>query len=107
MWSKLDSLQELKERLNYESAAKYVQNLRTGGYQDWRLPAESELTGIYKIKPFFPPKTAEWYWTSESHARYSGGWQEMVNIVTTARETEWHKEQTYAQEWGAVHAVRP
>ncbi len=107
MWSMLDSLQELKECLDYESAAKYVKNLRTGGYQDWRLPAESELTGIYKTKPFFPPKTAEWYWTSESYARYSGSWQKMVNIVTTARETEWHKEQTYAQESGAVHAVRP
>jgi hypothetical protein len=107
MWSMLDSLQELKKWLDYESAAKYVQNLSTGGYQDWRLPTESELTGIYKTKPFFPPKTAEWYWTSESYARYSGSWQQMVNIVTTARETEWNKEQTYAQEWGAVHAVRP
>lgn len=107
MWSMLDSLQELKECLDYESAAKYVKNLRTGGYQDWRLPTESELTGIYKTKPFFPPKTAEWYWTSESYARYSGGWQKMVDIVTTARETERHKEQTYAQECGAVHSVRP
>jgi len=107
MWSMLDSLQELKKCLNYESAVKYVQDLGTGGYHDWRLPTESELTGIYKTKPFFPPRTAEWYWTSKSYARYSGGWQKMVNIVTTARETEWHKEQTYAQECGAVHAVRP
>jgi len=107
MWSMLDSLQELKKCLNYESAAEYVQNLRTGGYKDWRLPTEGELTGIYKTKPFFPTRAAEWYWTSKSYSRYSGGWQKMVNIVTTARETEWHKEQTYAQECGAVHAVRP
>jgi tetratricopeptide (TPR) repeat protein len=106
-WSMLDSLQELKKCLSYESAVKYVQDLRTGGYQDWRLPNESELTGIYKTKPFFPPKTAEWFWTSKSYSRYSDGWQMMVFIVTTKRETEWNKEQTYAQECGAVHAVRP
>ncbi len=107
MWSMLDSLQELKKCLNYESAVKYVQDLRTGGFKDWRLPTESELTGIYKTKPFFPPRTAEWYWTSKSYSRYSGGWHKMVNIVTTKRETEWNKEQTYAQECGAVQAVRP
>jgi hypothetical protein len=107
MWSMLDSLQELKKCLNYESAAEYAQNLRTGGHQDWRLPTESELTGIYKTKPFFPSRTTEWYWTSKSYSRYSGGWKKMVNIVTTVRETKWHKEQTYAQECGAVHAVRP
>ncbi len=103
----LDSLQELKKCLNYESAVKYVQDLGTGGFKDWRLPTESELIGAYKTKPFFPPRTAEWYWTSKSYSRYSGGWQKMVNIVTTARKTEWNKEQTYAQECGAVHAVRP
>lgn len=107
MWSMLDSLQELKKCLDYESAEKYVQDLRTGGFKDWRLPTESELTGIYKTKPFFPPRTAEWYWTSKSYSRYSGGWQKMVNIVTTKREAKWNKEQTYAQECGAVHAVRP
>ncbi len=107
MWSMLDSQQELNKCLNYESAAEYVQNLRTGGHKDWRLPTEDELTGIYKTKPFFPTRAAEWYWTSKSYARYSGGWQKMVNIVTTARETEWNKEQTYAEECGAVHAVRP
>ena len=107
IWSMLDSLQELKKCLNYESVAEYVQNLRTGGYKDWRLPTEGELTGIYKTKPFFPARAAEWYWTSKSYSRYSDGWQKMVDIVTTKRETEWNKEQTNAQECGAVQAVRP
>ncbi|MBU0698632.1 MAG: DUF1566 domain-containing protein [Proteobacteria bacterium] len=106
-WCTLDSLIELKSCLDYESAFKYVKDLRTAGYTDWRLPTESELTGIYKTKPFFPLRKAEWYWTSKSYSRYSDGWHKMVYIVTTKRETEWKKEQADARECGAVHAVRP
>ena len=107
MWCVLDSLIELKGCLDYESAVKYVKDLSTAGYADWRLPTENELTGIYKTKPFFPLRKAEWYWTSKSYPRYSDGWHKMVYIVTTKRETEWKKEQADARECGAVHAVRP
>jgi len=107
MWSLLDSLLESKECLNYEFAEAYVKNLDAGGYNDWRLPTESELAGIYKTKPFFPPRAAEWYWTSKNFSRYSDGWQKMVYIVTTKRETEWEMQKTDAQDCGAVQAVRP
>ena len=107
MWCILDSLLDLQGCLNYESAVKYVKNLKTGGHQDWRLPAESELAGIYKSEPFFPLRKAEWYWTSKTYSRYSDGWQKMVHIVSTKRETDWAKEQIDSRECGAAHAVRP
>jgi len=107
MWCELDSMFELNSCLNYEAAKEYVKALRTGGHQDWRLPTESELTEIYKKKPFFPLREAEWYWTSKSYSRYSDGWQQMVHIVTTKRETVWKNEQANAKECGAVQAVRP
>jgi hypothetical protein len=107
MWSVIDSQLELKECLDYESAETYVKNIKTGGYNDWRLPTEGELVGIYKTKPFFPPRAAKWYWTSKNFSRYSDGWQKMVYIVTTNRDTEWEKQKMDAQECGAVQAVRP
>ncbi|MEE8552773.1 MAG: DUF1566 domain-containing protein [Desulfobacterales bacterium] len=107
MWCIVDSLLEIQGCLNYESAVKYVKDLKTGGHQDWRLPTESELAGIYKNEPFFPLRKAEWYWTSKTYLRYSDGWQKMVHIVSTKRETDWVKEQIDSRECGAVHAVRP
>jgi hypothetical protein len=107
MWCIVDSMLELQGCLNYESAVKYVKDLKTGGHQDWRLPTENELAGIYKNEPFFPPRKAEWYWTSKTYLRYSDGWQKMVHIVSTKREPDWAKEQIDSRECGAVHAVRP
>lgn len=107
MWCIVDSLLELQGCLNFESAVKYVKGLKTGGYQDWRLPTEIELASIYKKEPFFPLRKAKWYWTSNTYARYSDGWQKMVHIVSSERETDWSKEQIDSRECGAVHAVRP
>ncbi|MBU0987755.1 MAG: DUF1566 domain-containing protein, partial [Proteobacteria bacterium] len=107
MWSMLDSSLEFRECLTYEEAVRYVKGLRTGGHKDWRLPNESELIGIYKHRPFFPSRPAQWYWTSKSYSRYSDGWQTMVTIVSTQSEDDGKKEQADARECGAVHAVRP
>jgi hypothetical protein len=107
MWCIVDSLLELQGCLNYESAVKYVKNLKTGGHQDWRLPTESELAGIYKKEPFFPLRKAKWYWTSSTYARYSDGWQRMVHVLSSDRETDWATEKIDSRECGAVHAVRP
>ena len=106
MWCIVDSLLELQGCLNYESAVKYVKNLKTGGHQDWRLPTESELADIYKNEPFFPLRKAEWYWTSKTYLRYSDGWQKMVHIVSTKRETDWAKDPIDSRECGTVHAAR-
>jgi hypothetical protein len=104
VWTLLDSHLDLGKCLNYRSAKNYVNELKTGGYADWRLPTGSELAGIYKNKPFFPSSGAAWYWTSEA---YWKGYNEIANVVTTTAETIYKPEQKNQTECGAVRAVRP
>jgi hypothetical protein len=106
MWCTLDSQLELAECLNYESAVQYVQDLKTGGYQDWRLPTVQELAGIYKSKPFFPSLKERWYWTSKSYKRYEKFWVTNVLVVSSKKETDWDEEHKDSNRCGTVHAVR-
>ena len=106
MWCTLDSQLELEKCLNYESAVQYVQDLKTGGYEDWRLPTVKELAGIYKSKPFFPSLQERWYWTSKSYKRYEKFWVTNVVVVSSKRETDWDEEHKDSNRCGAVHAVR-
>lgn len=106
-WCLLDSLGMINECIDYESAIEYVKTLKTGGYQDWRLPSVMELVGIYKTEPFFPSGEAKWYWTNENHSRYSNGWSMVVDTITTNNETVWIKDKKDSWECGAVRAVRP
>ncbi len=107
MWCMLDSLSELGKCVDYMSGIKYVKDLRTGGYQDWRLPTAGELQEIYKREPFYPNRAAKWYWTSKSYSRFSDGWSKVVDVVTTEQETVLEKKQLDSRNCGAVHAVRP
>lgn len=102
-WTLLDSYSELGRCLDYPSAQDYVNNLRTGGYRDWRMPTANELVQIYKTEPFFPSKESKWFWTSEIIWR---GWNKVANIVTSRPETVWRKEQAELTKCGSVHAVR-
>jgi hypothetical protein len=104
MWSILDSQQELGDCLNYDSAVAYVEDLETGGYQDWRLPSAGDLAKIYKSKPFFPDSGAKWYWTSET---FETGFSWLAGIVTTKKENVFKREFKKTKECGAVRAVRP
>jgi len=104
MWSLLDSQQELGDCLNYDSAVAYVENLETGGYQDWRLPSAGDLAKIYKSNPFFPDSGTRWYWTSET---YETGFSWLAGIVTTKKENVFKREYKKFKECGAVRAVRP
>ncbi|MEA3280154.1 MAG: DUF1566 domain-containing protein [Thermodesulfobacteriota bacterium] len=106
MWCTLDSQSELAKCLNYESAAQYVQGLKTGGYEDWRLPTVKELAGIYKMKPFFPSLQERRYWTSKSYKRHENFWVTNVLVVSSKKETVWNEEQKDSNQCGAVHAVR-
>ena len=38
IWCLMDSLTEKQQCLYYPSAVEYVTELKTGGYEDWRLP---------------------------------------------------------------------
>jgi len=107
MWCLIDSQTDLGKCLDYESAIEYVKGLKTGGFKDWRVPDTKELAEIYKSKPFFPSDGKRWYWTSESYKRYMDGWSEVVETVTSKKETKWNKKQTESWECGTVHAVRP
>ena len=104
MWAILDSHQELGNCLNYDSAVAYVENLETGGYQDWRLPSAGDLAGIYKKKPFFPNSGSAWYWTSETAET---GISDLAGFVTTKNENIFRREYKKREECGAVRAVRP
>jgi hypothetical protein len=78
--------------LSWSNALAYAENLKLGGYQDWRLPNAKELqslvdytrapgiTGTAAIDPVFycSPITNEagqadfpWYWTSTTHINSS------------------------------------
>ena len=107
IWSVLDSSIVLGDGcLDYDNAVSHVKKMKTGGYQDWRLPTREELETIYKKKPYFPQTEAPWYWTSKSYSRYSDGWSKMVDIVTSSNQAESAKQQVDARECGWVRAVR-
>ena len=106
-WSMLDSsINSAGDRLDYANAVSHVKKMRTGGYQDWRLPTRDELETIYKKKPYFPQTEAPWYWTSESYSRYSGGWSKIVDIVTSINQDASAAQRVDAREFGWVRAVR-
>ncbi|MCP4370927.1 MAG: DUF1566 domain-containing protein, partial [Deltaproteobacteria bacterium] len=103
-WSLLDSRAVLNKCLDYKSAQKYVNNLKTGGYRDWRLPYSNELAGIYKSEPFFPDKRTQWYWTSEV---FTKGYNKKALIVTSKQESFYKRQQANLDKCGWVRAVRP
>lgn len=83
MWTQKDSHAHLGICLNWRQSKEYVENLRTGGYDDWRMPSMPEIAGIYDNTkenvnsmdhdPEFPlaldekfaDGAAYWYWTSD------------------------------------------
>ncbi len=104
MWCLLDSQLDRGECMNYQTALKYAEALKTGGYGNWRIPTAGELAGIYKSKPFFPSTGNGWYWTSETFIK---GYHKIASIVTTKKETSFKKEQIKQDQCGAVRAIRP
>jgi hypothetical protein len=107
MWCMLDSEMELGKCMDYESALEYVAGLRTGGYQDWRLPTPEELTAIYKNQPFFPSLATKWYWSAAHYKVYAEEWRMIVAVVTSEKTTGSEKLQKDSFQCGVVRAVRP
>ena len=56
--------------ITWDQANNYAQNLRAGGFSDWRLPSRQELGSLYnpsssnKVHPVFHVKDM-WVWTAE------------------------------------------
>lgn len=80
MWAKKDSYADLGKCLDWNYSNGYAGNLRTGGYNNWRLPTVDELKAIYEksksnkdfsgntiyIDPIFASGGAYWYWSSNT-----------------------------------------
>jgi hypothetical protein len=82
MWTQKDSYADLNKCLNYTESLKYVENLKTGGHTDWRIPTIKELSSIYDdtqenimawdhdpenplaLDSKFADGAAYWYWSS-------------------------------------------
>lgn len=103
-WCLLDSRAALNKCLDYKSAQKYVNRLKTGGYRDWRLPYASELATLYKKDPSFPDKRATWYWTSEI---FTKGYHKKALIITPKYEKAYKRRGVNLDKCGWVRAVRP
>ena len=103
-WCLLDSSVMLNNCQTFNDAQRYVNNLNTGGYSDWRLPYGNELAGLYKSEPFFPGESAPWYWTAEVFVK---GYRRQAMTVTSARELGHRSLKKNLNQCGAVRAVRP
>jgi hypothetical protein len=104
-WVMLDSLLESGECMNYKDAIKYVKELNTGGYTDWRLPMPSELAVFYNSKPYYPSSNAKWYWTAKT-ATGAWGQNEKTIIFRSSMKNEFTSEHKEQDECGYVHAIR-
>ena len=104
MWCMLDSSVLTGDCLTYKEAQAYVENLTTGGFNDWRLPTPTELLVIYNSSPPFPAGNASWYWTSEV---ISAAWHRRVNTARKMSDGTWRKGETELDRCGTVRAVRP
>jgi len=83
MWAQKDSYADLGICLDYTESLKYVNNLTTGGYTDWRFPTLRELVTLYDetqenvmawdhdpryplaLDSKFASGAAYWYWSSD------------------------------------------
>lgn len=102
-WCLLDSRQVLNKCQDYEAAKKYVADLTTGGYTDWRLPTPAELGALYKRKPYFPSSGEAWYWSSK--LLVTGYHWEAVTI-TSKPENSFLPKNRDVKKCGTVRAVR-
>lgn len=82
IWAQADSHADLNKCLNWYETVPYVKNLRTGNYNDWRLPTIMELANLYDstkenlgsidhdpkyplaLDEKFADGAAYWYWSS-------------------------------------------
>ncbi|MFQ5443180.1 MAG: DUF1566 domain-containing protein [Nitrospinales bacterium] len=83
MWTQKDSYADLGRCLDWRQSREYVKRLKTGGYEDWRLPSLNELFSIYDntkesnismdhdqeyllaLDTRFADGAAYWYWSND------------------------------------------
>lgn len=104
-WMLLDSRMLSGRCMTYVEARRYVKAMKLGGYSDWRLPKAKELTGLLSAPSPFPGASSEWYWSSDSFKRYSGGWIILVDVVSPLPKPMISKQDSNSCGW--FRAVRP
>jgi hypothetical protein len=105
-WMLIDSRLSSDQCMTYEEAQRYVKSMTLGGYSDWRLPKAKELVDFLSPpSPFLQGATSDWYWSSDSFKRYSGGWIILVDVVTSRPRLSVAKQD--AKNCGWFRAVRP
>jgi hypothetical protein len=68
MWAATDN----GSGINWVDAERYCKNYRAGGYIDWRLPTQDELSGLYLYNgrentiTSFINLTNDWFWASDT-----------------------------------------
>ena len=83
MWTQKDSYADWKKCLTWPESLEYVNNLKTAGHIDWRIPTIKELASIYDdtqenvmawdhdpqyplaLDKKFADGAAYWYWSSD------------------------------------------
>lgn len=83
MWTQKDSFADLGQCLNWYESYEYVKSLKTGGYDDWRMPTSWEMYVIYDdtienvmawdhdpkhplhLNAMFADGAAYWYWSGD------------------------------------------
>lgn len=83
VWAQKDSYADIHKCLTWPEAVQYVENLKTAGFSDWRLPTIKELLTIYDttyksvlawdhdpeyplaLDDKFSDGAAYWYWSNE------------------------------------------
>lgn len=90
----------------FEEAKRYVENLRLGGYTDWRLPTRHELHDLVYLFDLHLNGDCDFtiegkYWSGgKSGKGKAGGWEISANQCDPAR-------QYFHSLHGHVRAVRP
>lgn len=101
-WTMLDAYSDTSRCMDYASAQQYVQDLKTGGFSDWRLPTTKELEGMVAQYPGLPSDLINWLWSSET---FWHGWNKKV-FVFVRQQGRWTKNSVGIQQCGSVIAVR-
>ena len=106
-WALLDSRLSTGKCMAYDEAKQYVKSMKTGGYSDWRLPTAKELAILFSGPNPFPGAASNWYWSSDSFKRYSGGWIVLVDVVRPLASSAPSITKQDSKDCGWVRAVRP
>ena len=89
---------------SWEDANQYVESLKLGGFEDWRLPTAQECLRLSQLiqmkKSNCPLETSRYHWVMKSKNVESGTWES--SVYCDGPEFRW----TQAKK-GTVKAVRP